>query len=101
MQIISPAYAYSMVSREDATNCCDCASLNGFPVLASFTFMPRSNFPEHTRKNATLSRCAGFIFAWILKINPEKSGLSGEITPSVDFRGAGAGAMEINVLKNE
>src|SRR5699024_3242521 len=55
----------------------------------------------HTRKNATLSRCAGFIFAWILKINPEKSGLSGEITPSVDFRGAGAGAMEINVLKNE
>ncbi len=34
--------------------------------------MPLVYFPEHTRRNAILSLCAGSILACILKINPEK-----------------------------
>ncbi len=48
--------------------------------------------PEQMRTNATRSRCRGFMFAWILKTNPEKSGWVGGTRPVSLARGAGAGA---------
>ena len=55
--------------------------------------MSFSNTPEQTRTKATRSRCLRFMFAWILKTNPEKPGATGETTAPVSVaRGCGAGA---------
>ena len=48
--------------------------------------------PGATRRNATRSRCRGFMFAWILNTNPEKSGSSGCTSPESTGRGDGGGA---------
>ena len=41
------------------------------------------------RMKAIRSRCALFMFAWILNTNAEKSSRNGSITPVVVFRGSG------------
>ena len=41
------------------------------------------------RMKAIRSRCALFIFAWILNTKAEKSGLNGSIMPSVVLLGSG------------
>ena len=52
--------------------------------------MPASNLPEQIRINAIRSRCALFIFAWILNTNAEKSSsYIGSIIPLSDFLGSG------------
>ena len=56
--------------------------------------------PEQMRKNATRSRCRGFMFACILKTNPEKSGSVGRINPASLVRGAGLGASVSSARRN-
>ena len=68
--ITSPGHASSIAVRSRAMNCCGDASRIGLPVRTCFTCMPASNFPEHTRTNATRSRCFGSMFAWILNTKP-------------------------------
>ena len=41
------------------------------PVRWWVATISRSKRPEQTRTKATLSRCWGFIFDWILKIKPD------------------------------
>ncbi len=59
------------------------------PSRALTTAMSFARRPEQMRRNATRSRWRGFMFAWILKTNPEKSGSVGRITPASLLRGAG------------
>mmetsp|Transcript_2719 Transcript_2719/g.10402 ORF Transcript_2719/g.10402 Transcript_2719/m.10402 type:complete len:338 (-) Transcript_2719:513-1526(-) len=71
----------SALGRESAT----C-----FFVRAFVTFMPRSNLPETTRTNATLSRCLGSMFACSLNTNPQKFssvGCNTEPSRVILFRG--------------
>ena len=46
-------------------------------VRVWITDMSRVNFPEQMRRKAMRSRCRGSMFAWILKMNPEKGPSSG------------------------
>ncbi len=73
----SPAQASSTSVRSWARNWSGLFSFSGLPVRACRTSMPRVNFPEQTRTKATRSRCAGSMFAWILKTKPEKKGRRG------------------------
>ena len=72
-------------------NCWGCLSATGFPVPLCQTSMPFSKAPDTIRMKASRSRWAGFMLAWILKMNPEKYGSSGPITPRSLSRGRGGG----------
>src|SRR6266436_3346080 len=50
--------------------------------------MPRVYFPAHTRRNATRSRCAGSMFAWILNTKPASAGSAGSTVRSRAPRGS-------------
>ena len=76
--------------RSCAIICCGWESLIFLlPPCTWVTSMPASNFPEQIRINAIRSRCALFIFAWILNTNAEKSSWNGSISPISAFLGSG------------
>ncbi len=72
------------------------------PVV--FSFMPRLNSPEESRRKAIRSRWFGSMFAWILKTKPETSGLSDSITVGAPltsaFCGRGGGANSASAESN-
>ena len=70
-------------------NCCGCASLTFSPEEECHTVMPFSNTPEHTRMNASRSRCAGFMLACILKMKPVNFSSVGSMGPWSETRGVG------------
>ena len=53
--------------------------------------MPRSNLPEQMRMNATRSRCALSMLAWIFRMKPLKGSSAGATAPSLLTRGVGCG----------
>jgi hypothetical protein len=67
--------------RSRAMNCVGVASRTSLPVRTLCTFMPRVSRPEQMRRKATRSRCAGSMFAWILKTNPLNSSCAGGTGP--------------------
>ena len=76
--------------RSLAIICCGWESRTFLPPCIWNTSIPASNSPEQIRINAIRSRCALFIFAWILNTNAEKSPSSiGSISPLSDFLGSG------------
>ena len=68
------------------------ASRNDRPVRECVTGRSRVNRPEHTRANATRSRCFGSMLPCILKTKPENDSRSGATIPPAEGRGPGAGA---------
>ncbi|MNR52732.1 hypothetical protein D3C85_1726280 [compost metagenome] len=74
MPITSPGNALSAISRSEAMKVSALASLTSLPVRTWKAFMPAWNAPEHTRMNATRSRCCGSMLAWILKTKPVSLG---------------------------
>src|ERR1051325_4090728 len=87
----SPGYASSSVSRSLPKSLCELDRRTFFFEREWCTVMSRSNLPEQTRMKATRSRCFGSMFAWILKMNPENPGCSGEISTPAITRGLGGG----------
>ncbi|MNC92992.1 hypothetical protein D3C83_95230 [compost metagenome] len=77
----SPGKARSIVSRLPPKKRYGRAARISCPSRALVMTMSFSNTPEHTRRNATRSRCRLFMFAWILNTKPLKCGVSGGITP--------------------
>ena len=94
----SPAQPSSTIVRSCARNVVGLARRISLPVRTCSTFTPRSNFPEQMRRNATLSRCARSMFAWILNTNAEKSP-SGGMLPAVELCGPGGGIRSQNVSR--
>ena len=90
--ITSPGNAVSTVSRSWPNIACAYFVANGRPVAACVSTMPRSNRPEHTRTNATRSRCAGSMLACTLNTSPENGASTARSSPSTSARGLGAGA---------
>ncbi len=90
---MSPGHASSTFARSWAMKIVALERLISFPRRWCFTFIPRVNFPEQIRKNAILSRWAGFIFAWILKTKPEKFGSFGSTSLLAAARALGGGAI--------
>ena len=70
---------------------------NGLPVRPCVTTMPRSNRPEHTRRNAMRSRCALSMLACTLNTKPANGSSSGRGSPSTSSRAAGGGTSSITV----
>ena len=97
---MSPAHASSMSVRSCARNWSGFASFSVRPVRGFRTSMPRVNLPETMRTNAMRSRCAGSMFAWILKTKPENAGESGSTSPVAVLRGSGAGASSRKRFRN-
>ena len=68
------------------------AIFTSLPTRTWNAFMPASKRPEHTRMNATRSRCIGSMFAWILNTNPLIAASLGSTIRVVVPRLLGAGA---------
>ena len=73
----SPGKASSIVSRSWPNTWWAYLVANGLPVGSWVTTMPRSNRPEHTRRNAMRSRCDGSMLACTLNTKPENGASSG------------------------
>src|SRR5258708_4959775 len=56
--------------------------------------MPRVYFPEHRRRNAIRSRCAGSMLAWILNTKPDNAGSNGSTIRSRVSRSQRLGARD-------
>src|SRR3954470_13188524 len=97
----SPGYASSMTCRSLPKSWCGMERRMSFSSRTFRTVMPRSKRPEHTRRNASRSRWAGSMFAWILKTNPLKAGESGSTaSPVVVCRAPGGGASPTKAARN-
>ena len=68
------------------------ASFISLPLRTWKAFMPAVNLPEHTRMNATRSRCCGSMLAWILNTKPLSFGSNASTARCTVVRGSGAGA---------
>ena len=89
---MSPGNASSRVSRSCPNTEWAYLVANGLPVGSWVTTMPRSNRPEHTRTNATRSRCDGSMLACTLNTNAENGSSILRAAPSTSSRGDGGGA---------
>ena len=96
----SPATAESTVSRSRPKNRFGRDSRSGAFRRVLVTCMSFDRTPEQTRTNAMRSRCRGFMFAWILKTKPLKSGSAGSTVPALDGRGCGGGANSVSPRRN-
>ena len=61
------------------------------PVFCTFSFMPRLNPPEQSRRKATRSRWLGSMLAWTLNTKPDTSGSPGTTWVSSPERVAASG----------
>ena len=68
------------------------ASFTSLPLRTWKAFIPALNLPEHTRMNATRSRCCGSMFAWILNTKPVSFSSCGATSRPVVACGCGGGA---------
>ena len=71
--MMSPGQASSTVSRSGAKNRIGLCTPMVLPVPDCFSFMPRRNSPDASRRNATRSRWLGSMLAWTLKTKPVTS----------------------------
>ena len=97
--IMSPGKASSNISRRCERKERALFVLISLPLRTIFNFMPRWKWPEQIRKKATRSRCAGSIFAWILKTTAEHFFSSGLTSRWTEWREPGAGARSTSVFK--
>ena len=87
--MMSPAYASSTISLSWAIICCGCERRIFLLPWTWNTSIFFSNLPLQMRINATLSRWALFMFAWILKTNAEKKSDIGSTFSSTVSLGRG------------
>ena len=95
--MMSPGKASSTPARLRAWNSIALPTRRSRSLRCRRTRRPRSKRPETMRTNATRSRCAGSMLAWILKTRPVKPASAGSTVRSVAARGCGGGAISTNV----